>query len=154
MIISKSTWVVTSGIIFSFLWLSDVPLYKCTTSSLCLHLLMDSLLASWRLKVLLQWRLGGCFGFSSSIFPRVGLLIPQDQPTADPVGTVISFLRNLHNVLCSDSYQFYRWMHLLTSGLSSQIVSSRVLNRVPCAGQEVLVDYLLQYRCSYIYPTC
>ena len=25
--------------------------------------------------------------------------------TADPVGTVISFLRNLHNVLCSDSYQ-------------------------------------------------
>ena len=43
---SKSIHVVTSGKILFFLWLSNIPLYVCTTSSLSIHLLMDTYVAS------------------------------------------------------------------------------------------------------------
>ena len=92
--------LLQAALLFSCLWLSDVPLCTCTASSLCIHLLMDNLLASWWLKVLLQWHLGTCVFYLWVFFKYV----PKSW-IADPVGTVISFLRNFHNVFCSDSYQ-------------------------------------------------
>ena len=41
MIISSSIHVATNGIILFFLWLSGIPLYTGTTSSLSIHLSMD-----------------------------------------------------------------------------------------------------------------
>ena len=41
MIISGSIHVAANGIISFFLWLSSIPLYLYTTSSLSVHLSMD-----------------------------------------------------------------------------------------------------------------
>ena len=41
-IISKSFHVVANDIISIFLWLSNIPLYVCTMSSLSIPLLMDT----------------------------------------------------------------------------------------------------------------
>ena len=44
MVISKSIHVVSNGIISFFVWLSNIPLYKYTASSLLTHLPMDTVL--------------------------------------------------------------------------------------------------------------
>ena len=41
MIIFRAIHVAADGIISFFLWLSRIPLYVCTTSSLSIHLLME-----------------------------------------------------------------------------------------------------------------
>ena len=46
MIVSRSIHVAANGIISFFLWLSNIPLYICTTSSLSIPLLMDIQVAS------------------------------------------------------------------------------------------------------------
>ena len=46
MIISKFISMLLQGAFCSFLWLSNIPLYKCTASSLCVPLWMGIQLAS------------------------------------------------------------------------------------------------------------
>ena len=54
MVISRSINVAANGILF-FLWLSSIPLYICTTTSLSIHLSMDIKVASmsWLLHIVL-----------------------------------------------------------------------------------------------------
>ena len=64
----------------SFLWLSNIPLCICATSSLSNSLLMDVQVASmsWLLNIVLQWTLGYKYLFESwfslNRCPGVGLL--------------------------------------------------------------------------------
>ena len=49
MMVSRTIHVAAAGIISFFLWLSNIPLYICTTSSICtmpIHLLKDILVVS------------------------------------------------------------------------------------------------------------
>ena len=48
-----------------FLWLSSVPLYMCTTSSVSIHLSVDICVVcvSWLLWIVLQWTLGCIYLF-------------------------------------------------------------------------------------------
>ena len=79
-IISRSICVTAGGIISFFLWLSSIPLYICTTSSLATHLSMDIYVVSmsWLLWIVLQWTLGCMYlfelWFSLDICPGFGLL--------------------------------------------------------------------------------
>ena len=68
------------GLFHSLLWLSNILLYVCTTSSLSLHLSMDIQVAFMfgLLKVVLNEHWGACNfsndDFSLGICPRVGLM--------------------------------------------------------------------------------
>ena len=64
MIISSCIHITTNSII-SFLWLSRIPLYICTTSSLSVHLLMDLYAVSmfWLLWIVLLWTQGCMYLF-------------------------------------------------------------------------------------------
>ena len=80
MIISRSIHVAANGISF-FLCLSNIPLYKCTTPSLSIHLSMDMQVASmsWLLQIVLQRIYLGFLHlfkvwFSPDMCPGVGLL--------------------------------------------------------------------------------
>ena len=56
LIISSCIPVAADGIISSFLWLSSIPLYICTTPSLSIHLSMAFwLFPSWLLWIVLLW---------------------------------------------------------------------------------------------------
>ena len=80
MIISRFIHVATNGFISFFLWLSNIPLCICSTSSLSPSLSMDIWVASmfWLLQTVLQWTLGCLYllelWFSLSTCPEVGLL--------------------------------------------------------------------------------
>ena len=64
----------------SFLWPSNIPLHKCTTTSLSIYLSMNIWVASmsWLLYTVLQWTVGHMclleLWFSQSMCPVVGLL--------------------------------------------------------------------------------
>ena len=63
-----------NGIVYFFLWLSNIPSYICTTSSLSIHVLM-AIVSSAAVNI-------GCVylfksGFSLDICPGVGLLYYQ-----------------------------------------------------------------------------
>ena len=79
MIISSCIHVAANGIFPSFLWLSSIPLYICTTS-LSIHLLMDIKVVSmsWLLWTVLLWTLRCMYLFAlefcRDIGPGVGLL--------------------------------------------------------------------------------
>ena len=66
--------------IYSYLWLSNIPLHKCTTTSLSIYLSMNIWVASmsWLLYTVLQWTVGHMclleLWFSQSTCPVVGLL--------------------------------------------------------------------------------
>ena len=77
MIISRSIHVTPNDIISFFLWLRNIPLHICSTSSLSIHPSIP-LVASmfWLLHIALQWTLGSLspfeLCFSPYICPGVG----------------------------------------------------------------------------------
>ena len=52
MIFSRCITVVVNGLIHSVSWLSNIPLYVCTLPSLCISLVMDSLVLTSKSGVL------------------------------------------------------------------------------------------------------
>jgi len=84
----------------SLLWLSNILLYLCTSSSLSISptdIGFSSM--SWLLQRVLQWTLGCMytfkFWFSLDVYLRSGI-------TGSCVSYIISFFRNLYTVLHSD----------------------------------------------------
>ena len=105
MIISRSICVATIGII-SFLWLSNIPLYIDTISSLSIHLLMNTYIAFmlWLLWIVLLQTLGYMYlfklEFSPDTCPGMGLL--------DHVVTLfLVFLRTFHTVFHSGYFNLH-----------------------------------------------
>ena len=105
MIISRSICVATNGII-SFLWLSNIPLYIDTVSSLSIHLLVNTYIAftPWLLWIVLLQTLGYMYlfklKFSPDICPGMGLL--------DHVVTLfLVFLRTFHTVFHSGCFDLH-----------------------------------------------
>ena len=94
---SRSTHVATNSIISFFLWLSNIQLYICTTSSLSTLLSMDiSVISmSWLLYIVVQWTVGCMYLFKLHFFPDrctgAGLLDHM-------VASFFYLLRNLHTI--------------------------------------------------------
>ena len=94
---SRSIYISTNDPVLFLSWLTNIPLYICTISSLPIHrsLGIQVVSVSGLLYIVLQWTLGNlCLFelFSQGICPVVGI--------AGSYGTsVFSFLRNPHSIL-------------------------------------------------------
>ena len=80
--------------IYSFLWLSNIPLYICTTTSVSIHLLMDIQIGSCP-----SYSKQGCYEFwGTCVFFNYGFV--RYMPLSGSYDSFIpSFLRNLLTVL-------------------------------------------------------
>ena len=134
----------------SFLWLSNIPLYTCTISSLLISLTMDIYAASvaclmW---IVLLWTLGCVYLFELWFFPEY---MPKNRIAESYDSSIFSFQRNLvksetegHSVV-SNSLRPHGLYSLWNSlGQNTGVSSLSLLQRIfPTQGSNL---GLLHYR--------
>ena len=92
-----TSFSLSIGIVSFFLWLSRIPLYICTTSSLPPHLSMDIQVASmsWLLWLVLH---KNALSFWIIVLPRY---MPRTWSTGSYNNTIFSFFKNLYTIFHS-----------------------------------------------------
>ena len=139
MVTSGSIHVAVDGVFHSFLWLSNIPLWICTTSSLSIPLAMDILVASmsWLLWTVLQWTLGWSampfkIAISNSLWSVWGSLwvlgteemmewICIAPPLSQNTSTINTMVKTFHfNSVCEAHGLFLKFQQHVCAQLSLQ----------------------------------
>ena len=99
MILSRSIHIAMDGTISFFLWLSNLYVYRCTTSSLSISLSMDTgCFHDLTIANGAAMNSGGYVSFWIRFFSRY---IPRNGIAESYRNSIFSFLRNLHTILYS-----------------------------------------------------